>query len=183
MMSELSPAHALHIAAKLARQWFAARGINSLNGLEPEDIAQETILSLLRTGSSFEFVSQKLAFVLIDHQRKALGRNRAVKRKMFFVSDETLDCLERSSDPDVETTSREAMECVLNSLLDDEGKLIALLAINGFTKTEIAQRLSCSKSNITRLTQKHALELHNLVGQPCPAKYLQAMLRRNRVRC
>lgn len=174
-MSSLDSTSAFKIARTRAAKWFSLRGVASLHGLEPEDIAQEALLSLLRTGSSLDFISQKVDYILLDYQRKHLGRKR--KNNVCTLYEPNTE-LEKTSKPPNNWVEQEVYQLILSSSLPEEAKQLAFWKLEGLSNIEIASRLGCSKTNITHKTRQYAPLYYSMAGLPCPIEYLEYILRR-----
>ncbi len=158
------PRRAWRIAKRVASRWLRKSGCRSINGMDSDDIAQETILALLRNGSSFQYTNNKARFVVFDAIRNEVGNRRVGQRSINMQGSALMDAVQPSRS---ETQSVEAfIQMILSSdRLSLEAKCIAVMRLQGKSFRQISLMLGVSASRVSQLKFECAKELHEFLGE------------------
>lgn len=183
------PRQAWRIAKRVANQWLRKSCGRSVNGMDSDDIAQETMLALLRNGSSFQYANNKARFIVFDAIRNEVGNRRIGQKSINMQASELLDFVQpyRSDVQGIEAF----IETILSSnRLSIETKCIAVMRLQGKTFGQIALMLGMSSARISQLKMERAEELYEFLGEKMPESlakhirdrilYLQQYRKRNK---
>lgn len=178
------PSRAIRYATKRARNWFANhRGRNNINGMDADDIAQEALLSLIRTKADLKYIWNKTGFVITDQVRTDTGYRRKAKEPINMQGSEVISSAKPpAQDDDPCRTERIAIEMVESSGLPDIVKRIAIMRMQGRSFKTIASALGMSEAAMTYYTVKYAPDLHALANLPVPADLMRRVVRRENAR-
>ena len=176
--SGLDPRGALNIAKRLANRWLRKSCRQSINGMDSDDIAQETMLALLRNGSSLEYAHNKARFVVFDAIRDEAGNRRVGQNSVDMQGSHYIDTMQPSR------RDSRSVESLIQAILSSErlsrnAKCIAVMRLEGKSNSQIALMLGVSESRVCQMKSECAKELYEFLGEKMPealAKHLHHRL-------
>lgn len=169
------PNVALRYATKRARKWFQTRGETHIAGMDADDIAQEVMLAMLRSGADLRYSWNKTKFILKDGLRKHSGFRWKVKKTTNYQGSEMIEVINpachRTSDE--EEVIRQAIELVEYSDLHPIAKTMAVMRLRGIDLKDIAAHLGIEPCMMSYYKIRFAQDLHRLAGIKCPPELMK----------
>lgn len=130
----------------------------SNNADDAADVIQDATLSLWKNLSSFENASNKVAYAIGTVRMKSLS---CISDNHDIITQDTLPDIVGDSEYD-DNDNQQYLSTLLSSLPEVQASIVKLNVIQGFSASEIAERLGLSHANVRQLLSRARRTLKTL---------------------